>query len=41
PAGWTVAQTEDTRKACLVYVERNWNDLRPKSLIESMAADPT
>ncbi|MCX4523191.1 MbtH family protein [Streptomyces anulatus] len=41
PAGWTVAHPEDTRQACLYYVERNWTDLRPKSLIESMAADPT
>ncbi|GAA2589793.1 MbtH family protein [Actinomadura fulvescens] len=36
PAGWTVAKTEDTRQACLDYVEENWTDLRPKSLIEAM-----
>ncbi|PVC82326.1 MULTISPECIES: MbtH family protein [Streptomyces] len=41
PGGWTVAHPEDTRQACLDYVEQNWTDLRPKSLIESMAADPT
>lgn len=41
PAGWAVAHPEDSRQACLDYVERNWTDLRPKSLIESMAADPT
>lgn len=40
PAGWTVAHPEDSRQACLDYVERNWTDLRPKSLIESTAADP-
>ncbi|MBK3584923.1 MbtH family protein [Streptomyces microflavus] len=40
PAGWTVAHPEDTRQACLDYVEENWTDLRPKSLTESMAADP-
>ncbi|CAM5645706.1 MbtH family protein [Streptomyces atroolivaceus] len=40
PAGWTVAHQEDTRQACLEYVERNWTDLRPKSLIRSMAAGP-
>lgn len=39
PGGWTVAHQEDTRQACLDYVERNWTDLRPKSLIRSMAAD--
>ncbi|MFD9880904.1 MbtH family protein [Streptomyces alboflavus] len=41
PGGWTVAHAEDSRQACLEYVERNWTDLRPKSLIESMAADPS
>ncbi|MFG2586977.1 MbtH family protein [Streptomyces sp. NPDC048438] len=40
PGGWTVAHQEDTRQACLDYVERNWTDLRPKSLIRSMAARP-
>ncbi|MEW2193713.1 MbtH family protein [Streptomyces microflavus] len=40
PAGWTVAHPEDTRQACLDHVEENWTDLRPKSLTESMAADP-
>ncbi|MFJ8884870.1 MbtH family protein [Streptomyces sp. NPDC102402] len=39
PGGWTVAHQEDTRQACLDYVERNWTDLRPRSLVESMAAD--
>jgi len=38
PGGWTVAHQEDTRQACLEYVERNWTDLRPKSLIRSMAS---
>ncbi|MFG2001068.1 MbtH family protein [Spirillospora sp. NPDC048911] len=36
PAGWTVAKAEDTRQACLDYVEANWTDMRPKSLIEAM-----
>ncbi|KAB2339842.1 MULTISPECIES: MbtH family protein [Actinomadura] len=36
PAGWTVAKTEDTRQACLDYVNDNWTDMRPKSLIEAM-----
>ncbi|MDQ0988583.1 MbtH family protein [Streptomyces sp. V2I9] len=40
PAGWTVAHPEDSRQACLDYVEENWTDLRPKSLMEGMAADP-
>ncbi len=36
PADWTVAKTEDTRAACLEYVEQNWTDLRPASLIRAM-----
>ncbi|MEV4870834.1 MbtH family protein [Streptomyces syringium] len=36
PAGWTTAFGEDTRAACLEYVEQNWTDMRPKSLIEAM-----
>ncbi|MCX4765823.1 MbtH family protein [Streptomyces sp. NBC_01275] len=38
PAGWTVAHPEDTREACLAYVERTWTDMRPKSLVEAMDA---
>ncbi len=34
PAGWTKVFGEDSRAACLEYVEQNWTDLRPKSLIE-------
>ncbi|MEU4823072.1 MbtH family protein [Actinomadura citrea] len=36
PAGWTVAKDEDTRQACLDFVDENWTDMRPKSLIEAM-----
>ena len=36
PAGWTVALDESSRNACLDYVNANWTDLRPKSLIRSM-----
>lgn len=39
PAGWRTVFGEDTRKACLEYVEANWTDLRPKSLRDAMAAD--
>jgi MbtH protein len=41
PAGWERAFGEDTRQACLDYVEQNWTDMRPKSLIEAMDAQPT
>ncbi|MFE2294709.1 MbtH family protein [Streptomyces sp. NPDC059452] len=40
PGGWTVAHPESSRQDCLDYVERNWTDLRPKSLLENAAADP-
>ncbi|MGH3244512.1 MAG: MbtH family protein [Spirillospora sp.] len=36
PAGWTIAFGEDSREACLRYVEENWTDLRPRSLAEAM-----
>ena len=38
PAGWTKVFGEDSRAACLEYVEQNWTDLRPKGLIEAMEA---
>lgn len=38
PEGWTVAHGEDSRQACLDYVERSWTDMRPKSLIARMSA---
>ncbi|MDQ0846703.1 MbtH family protein [Streptomyces sp. V1I6] len=33
PPGWRTVFGEDTRDACLAYVEANWTDLRPASLI--------
>lgn len=33
PAGWRAVFGEDTREACLAYVESHWTDLRPASLI--------
>lgn len=36
PDGWTVAFGEDTRAACLTYLEENWVDMRPNSLIRTM-----
>jgi uncharacterized protein YbdZ (MbtH family) len=37
PAGWTITHERDTRAACLEYVEANWTDLRPASLIAAAA----
>lgn len=39
PAGWRVVHGEASRAACLDYVEKNWTDLRPKSLRGAMAED--
>ncbi|WP_049572567.1 MbtH family protein [Streptomyces sp. SBT349] len=36
PVGWTTAHGPDSRQACLDYVEQNWTDMRPKSLIAAM-----
>lgn len=36
PAGWEVALRDESRQACLDYVEENWTDMRPKSLIRHM-----
>lgn len=36
PAGWVVAHPADSRQACLEYVEKNWTDLRPLSLVRTM-----
>lgn len=39
PAGWRVVHGEASRAACVDYVEKNWTDLRPKSLRDAMAED--
>ena len=39
PAGWRVAFGEASRADCLQYVEQNWSDIRPKSLIQALAAE--
>lgn len=39
PAGWTEVHGPDSRQACVDYVETNWTDMRPASLVEAMAAD--
>ncbi|MBL1081173.1 MbtH family protein [Streptomyces actinomycinicus] len=37
PQGWTTVYGQDGRQACLDYIEQNWTDMRPKSLIAAMA----
>lgn len=36
PQGWTIVHKADNRAACLEYINKNWTDMRPKSLIERM-----
>ena len=37
PAGWRKVFGEDSREACLSYIEEAWPDIRPASLIERPA----
>lgn len=39
PAGWTVVFGAADRAACLDYVETNWTDLRPASLVRKLGAN--
>lgn len=34
PQGWTVVHKSDSRTACLEFINQNWTDMRPRSLIE-------
>lgn len=39
PDGWEVIFGEDGRQVCLDFIEKNWTDMRPKSLIKAMEED--
>ena len=39
PAGWTIVLPECSRQECVAWIESNWVDLRPKSLIDAMNSD--
>lgn len=36
PAGWTAVHGPEARQSCLDYVEANWTDMRPRSLVRAM-----
>jgi MbtH protein len=36
PEGWLIVHGEESRTSCLEYVEENWTDMRPNSLIAAM-----
>lgn len=41
PAGWTIVCEARGRAECLDFINKNWTDMRPRSLIERMnASDP-
>jgi len=36
PQGWSVVLADSSRDVALAYVEENWTDLRPASLVRAM-----
>lgn len=39
PDGWRVVYGEAQRSDCLEYIDREWTDIRPKSLRDRLAGD--
>jgi MbtH protein len=39
PDGWTKVYGEESRKDCLEFIETNWTDLKPRSLIRAMKSE--
>jgi uncharacterized protein YbdZ (MbtH family) len=39
PNGWTITGPRGKRQECLDWIEKNWTDMRPKSLRDAMEAD--
>lgn len=40
PVGWRSVFGAAARDDCLFFVERNWTDMRPRSLRQAMVAGP-
>jgi MbtH protein len=38
PQGWRIIHESDNRAACLDFINKNWTDMRPTSLIKRMNA---
>ncbi|AWI32134.1 MbtH family protein [Streptomyces sp. ICN441] len=36
PAGWTTVHGEAPRQECLDWIEANWTDIRPASLLAAL-----
>ena len=41
PEGWNQTGPRGTRQACLQWVDENWTDLRPLSLVRDMESQRT
>jgi MbtH protein len=39
PDGWSVVLRDRPRGECVAYVDAEWTDMRPRSLIEAMSAE--
>lgn len=39
PEGWSTAHGPASRQDCLDYIEEHWTDLRPRSLVRTVAGD--
>jgi MbtH protein len=40
PTGWSIVLDSTDRQSCVDYIDANWTDMRPKSLIETMNRQP-
>jgi MbtH protein len=38
PAGWRAIGPQGTRQTCMAWIDENWRDMRPLSLIREMNA---
>ncbi|MEU5416935.1 MULTISPECIES: MbtH family protein [Streptomyces] len=36
PAGWSTALAETDRQSCVDFINENWTDMRPNSLVAAM-----
>jgi MbtH protein len=41
PEGWTPVGPSGKRQDCLNWIDANWTDMRPKSLVDAMKAAKT
>ena len=41
PAGWKSVLGPTSREACLSYIEKEWTDMRPASLVAAMEKSST